>query len=161
MKQRHSDRMFSDRPVEEEKVEELCDLSLLCPSSCDRKAVSTIVVTERDQKALLGGLLVGGVGWVHRAPVVILLMADPVAYKAGDEVNFMPFLDAGTIVQQLSLAATSMGLSGCFINPNIREHNKEHFHKVFGNGLFCGAYALGYPYQNKAPSFTIAIDESA
>jgi hypothetical protein len=105
------------------------------------------VVKERDTKALLGGILVGGVGWIYRAPVILLLMGNKLAYKAGDEYNYMPYLDAGVIIQQLFLMATAFGLKCAYVNPNIRQINKEHFHKIFGEGIFCGAFAVGYKYE--------------
>lgn len=150
MKARHSDRMFSDRDVESQKIKELISVVELCPSSCDRHAVSIKVITGRDEKALLGGILVGGVGWVHRAPAILLIIANPKAYKADGEIDFMPYLDGGVVVQQLGLATAAMGLAGCFVNPNIREINIGHFHKVFGKGVLCGAFAVGYPYSEKA-----------
>lgn len=144
MKKRHSERMFSDKPVELEKLKELVRSLEYVPSSCDRKAVSFEVITDRDKKALLGGMLVGGVGWIHRAPIIFLLKADPLAYKAGDEINYMPFLDAGVIVQQLFLMGTALGLKTAYVNPNIRPMNSDHFKKVFGDKIFCGAFAVGY-----------------
>lgn len=147
MKERHSSRRFSDKDVEVGKVDELLKMVDLCPSSCNRKAVSVQVITDRDKKALLGGLLVGGVGWVHRAPAILLITADPIAYKAGDEINFMPYLDGGIVSQQVSLGATSLGLVGCFCNPNIREFNKSHYHKIFGDEILLGAFAIGYPIE--------------
>lgn len=145
MKERHSNRIFGDTELTQEVIDELLSTKELAPSSCDRQAINPVVVTDRDAKALLSGLLVGGVGWIHRAPAIILLFGDPVAYKAGDEINYMPYLDAGCVIQQLYLTATAMGLHCAYSNPNIREHNKEHFHKSFGEGIFCGAFAVGYP----------------
>ena len=144
MKERHSSRMFDNRPIDEFELNEMIACVDLCPTSCDRKAISVVLVTDRDEKALLGGVLVGGVGWIHRAPAIVLIFADPIAYKAGNEINFMPYLDGGVAIQQLYLKATSLGLKGCYCNPNIREMNKEHFAKNFGDGIFCGAYAFGY-----------------
>lgn len=144
MQKRYSERIFSDKPVEQDKINQILASKQWCPSSCNRQAVSVGVVDDRDKKALLGGLLVGGVGWIHRAPTVLLLFADPVAYKAGDEINYMPYLDMGVVVQQFLLMATALGLKTAFSNPNIRDINKEHFHKVFGDGIFGGAIAVGY-----------------
>lgn len=148
MGERHSNRRFSDTEVPDSLIDELKQMKELAPSSCDRQAVQMTVIRDRDQKALLGGLLVGGVGWVHRAPVIILLMADPVAYKAGDEIEYMPYLDAGCVIQQLYLTATAQGLHCAYSNPNIRENNKDFFHSRFGDGIFCGAFALGYPHES-------------
>lgn len=146
MRARHSDRMYDARPVAEGVRERLREVVALCPSSCDRRGVSVREVDGRDELALLGGLLVGGVGWVHRAPWVLLLLGDPLAYKAGDEIGFMPYLDAGVIVQQVMLRATDLGLACAFVNPNIRAHNRGHFAAMFGAGIYCGAVAVGWPH---------------
>jgi len=143
MEERHSDRVFGDAPVDEKDIDTLIESIYKCPSSCDRKAISHILVSDRDEKALLSGLLVGGTGWIHRAPNILLLFADPTAYKAGDEIKFMPYLDAGVVVEQLYLMATALELKACFVNPNIREMSKKHFTDVFGDGIFCGAFVFG------------------
>jgi len=145
MRERHSERMFSDEDVPMQLVEELVEAGTLAPSSCDRRGVEIEIISDRDRKELLGGVLVGGVGWVHRAKHVLTFFGDPLAYKAGDEVDRNPYLDTGVMVQNIGLLATASGLSGCFINPSVREVNRDHFQNVFGNGVFCGAYALGMP----------------
>lgn len=147
MRQRHSDRMYAPRPVSEQDRAAIREAADLAPSSCDRRGVTTTEVYDRDRLALLGGLLVGGVGWVHRAPVVFLLIADPVAYKAGNEVEFMPFLDAGAMAENMMLRATDIGLATAFINPSIRDTNRDHFRAVFGEGVFCGAVVAGWPVE--------------
>lgn len=145
---RHSDRVFADDPVDQLIMSSvLSDLSM-CPSSCNRRGVSVSVVADRDLKSLLGGLLVGGVGWIHRAPVVLLYFASIEAYGAPGEGGYMPYLDAGAMLMQCYLSCESLGLKTCFCNPNIRPMNKEHFYKVFTEGLsgehlFCGAQAIG------------------
>ena len=149
MKERHSRRRFSDKEVSQEVIDELLKVVSLAPSSCDRKAVKVKVITDKDHKALLGGILVGGVGWIHRAPVILLITADPKAYKAGKEIDFMPYLDGGIVSQQLALMATSLGIHGCFANPNIRDFNLKHYHKIFGPEILTMAFAIGYPINEK------------
>lgn len=147
IKERHSDRIFADTPVDSVTVMSLLSMTDSCPSSCDRHGVRCFIEDERDRKALLGGLLVGGTGWIHRAPTVLMLWADPLAYKAGGEGHFMPYLDAGIIAYQLQLLATASGLKSCFINPNVRDFNQSHFQNIFSpyeNGVFCGALAIGH-----------------
>lgn len=146
MKERHSNRMFSNQEVGDDIIDELLKVVDLAPSSCDRKAIKVKVIKDRDQKALLGGLLVGGVGWIHRAPVILLITADPEAYKAGDEIQFMPYLDGGVVAQQLALMATALGVHGCICNPNMRAFNRDHYHKIFGPEILCLAFAVGYPF---------------
>lgn len=141
--ERHSERIFSDKKVERKLIDEIIATLEYCPSSCDRHGIYTKVIDARDAKELLGGILVGGVGWIHRAQYIILLFADPKAYKASGELTYMPYLDAGIIIQQLGLVVAANDLLGCFVNPNIRNQNTKHFQKMFGKDMFCGAFAIG------------------
>lgn len=154
--ERHSERAFADIPVTHPMINEVTKALYTAPSSCDRRALSMCVVDDRDGLALLGGLLVGGVGWLHRAPAAVLLFADMTAYKAGSEVLYMPFLDAGVVVGHMYLAAQAAGLRGCYINPNIREGNRDFFNERFASGrtgaLYCGAFAFGFP-RNVTPEW--------
>lgn len=152
MQERHSRRRFSDEPIPQNIIDKLIKVVELAPSSCNRKAIKVKIITDRDQKALLGGILVGGVGWIHRAPAILLITADPVAYKAGNEITFMPFLDGGIVAQQLALMATTLNIHGCFANPNIRDFNIEHYHKIFGPEILTMAFAIGYPPIEEKPS---------
>jgi nitroreductase len=149
--ERHSERRFADGPVAPDDLVALLDVVRLAPSSCDRKGLRALVIDDRDTLALLGGLLVGGVGWIHRAPAVFLLLADRAAYKAGDEIKYMPYLDAGVVAGQLALAAEALGLKGCFVNPNVREQHRPLFRVRFGDEIPCGAFAVGRPHPDDTP----------
>lgn len=140
---RQSSRVFGS-DVNESDVDALLESLNHIPSSCDRRGVSVWPVTEREDKEILSGLLVGGVGWLYRAHTVLLLLADPLAYKAPGEVEFMPYLDAGVVVQTLYLSAASRNLACCYVNPNVRDQNKIFFnHRFARNKIFCGAFAIG------------------
>lgn len=145
MERCHSDRIFDPREVSDATLAKILLAGQTAPSSCDRRAVAASVVRERDAKARLGGILVGGVGWIHRAPVVILLHADPVAYKAPGELDFMPYLDVAFVADRILLAAEAEGLHHCFVNPSIRPADLEHFRRSFKIELLGGAVALGWP----------------
>lgn len=147
MESRHSDRMFGDEPLPNESVRLFEEVLGMCPTSCNRGAIFIRDIDNRDDKALLGGLLVGGVGWVHRADRIFLLFADDNAYKAPGEKEYMPFLDAGVVVEQFYLLSEVLDISCCFVNPNIREQNKEFFQQRFGDKIFCGAFAIGSRYE--------------
>jgi nitroreductase len=143
IKKRHSDRFFSDNIIDEKIVAELVKSIEYCPSSCNRKAVEIKIVSDKDLKNLLGGILVGGIGWIHRASNILLIFAEQKAYKANNEINYMPYLDAGVIIQQLYLVSETLNLKCCFVNPNIRSFNIKHFKEIFGDKIFCGAFAIG------------------
>ena len=142
LKNRVSQRSFNREPVD---VDFILKQARMCPSSCSRQGIDFRVVGDRDLKDLLGGLLVGGVGWIHRANAIILLEANELAYKAGDEINFMPYLDAGIIAHNIYLICEVLGVGACFVNPNVRVGNITLFNERFllTNHKFVGAIAIG------------------
>lgn len=143
-KNRNSSRVFNGESVDLKEILEMVDTS---PSSCDRKGVRYKVIEERDKKDLLSGLLVGGVGWVNRADKIILLYSDMEAYKSPAEKDFMPYLDAGVMIQSFYLACEVLGVKVCYVNPNIREDNKEFFKSRYfpelDNYKYLGAIVIG------------------
>jgi len=148
---RASQRIFNDKPVSPEELGILVGSMAKVPSSCGRQAVYARVVSDRTRKEMLGALLVGGVGWIHRADKVVLLFADPLAYK--ENLVAMPYLDAGAVLQNSYLVCEDLGIGCCFVNMNVREENKLLFAQNFNNsyGIFCGALAIGH-YDKKAPA---------
>lgn len=143
--------MFNREEITETELNKILELAEYRPSSCDRRGIELKVVANRDEKDLLSGLLVGGVGWVHRADKILVFKAWQDAYKSPAEKEFMAYIDAGVLAQTLYLIAEAMNIGACYINPNIREENKQFFNERFiGQGYqFCGAIALG-KYDKKA-----------
>lgn len=163
VKERHSNRRFDDKQVEQHILDKILDTLRHCPSSCDRFGVRVKVVQDRDDKAVLNGLMVGATGWIYRVPTVLLLVADPEAYKGGDngdEVNYNSYLDAGVMAQTAMLTATSVGLHTAFVNPQIRKQDREYFYKRFDidGKLLCGAIAIGYPHPDPIEKTRRLID---
>ena len=165
---RRSQRIYTHDPISDKDLETILTAATMSPNSCNRHGVLVRTVTERRDKELLGGVLVGGVGWVHRAPVVILFLADPIAYASPNEKAFMHYCDVGFKAMSMWLAAESLGIGACYINPNVG--NQEVFTKYFGlledldeqgrpdnrELIFCGALTLGHfdnrPSQAERPS---------
>jgi nitroreductase len=145
-KNRNSSRVFNGEGVDLKEILEMVETS---PSSCDRKGVSYKVIEERADKDLLSGLLVGGVGWVNRADKIILLYSDMEAYKSPAEKDFMPYLDAGVMIQSFYLACEVLGVKVCYVNPNIRPQDKDFFDSRFFKEIwgteykYLGAIVLG------------------
>jgi nitroreductase len=141
---RRSQRKFNEKEVEESDLTSLYIFGDYAPTSCNRQGIYYV---ETRKTQLLSELLVGGKNWMGGADVAILFFADKKAYKAPGEFSFMPYLDTGHISQNMQLAAESMGLGSCFVNPNIRNENIETFNKEFlkkPDSLFCGCLAIGW-----------------
>jgi nitroreductase len=138
IKARKSVRVFSGEPIPIPTLATLKTMAQFAPSSCDRHGVTTKFVESRQTKSILSGLLVGGVGWIHRADVIILLIGDKNAYKSPNEREFMHYLDAGVLAQHIMLVAEALNVATCFVNPNVNAGIS-----LEDNEIFCGAIALG------------------
>ena len=141
LNERRSIRNFNDLPLTREEITMIERAVVKSPSSCNRQAVYIKEVSPET----IEQYLVGGKGWVGKAKKVILMFADKDAYKSPNEKAFMPYLDAGFAGQSIYLTCELIGVGACFINPNIREEDKEDFNTVFNQSgdYFCGAFALG------------------
>lgn len=144
---RRSQRVFNDISISDEEMEWILRAIQYAPSSCNRQAiyVKEVKPTEIEQ------LLVGGKNWINKANKVLFLFASKEAYKSPNEKGFMPYLDAGFAAQNIYLMCEVLGIGCCFVNPNIREENKELFKNLYNQeeDYFCGAVALGH-YNKKA-----------
>ncbi|MHA1304385.1 MAG: nitroreductase family protein [Candidatus Heimdallarchaeaceae archaeon] len=155
LENRCSQRSFNKEPIDIKKILQAIETA---PSSCDRKGVEVRIIDDKDKKALLSGLLVGGVGWIQRANTILLLIANKDCYKNPAEKDFMPYLDAGVIIQTTYLVCEVMNYGCCFVNPNIRENNIDFFKERFDikdNELFCGALAIGKYDFKQHKKFTV------
>jgi len=154
IRDRHSQRTFSDMPLTMTELNILYKAARLAPSSCNRQAITLKPIVRANEKDQLEEWLVGGRKWIGKAFVILLLFADMQAYKSPVERDFMPYLDAGFMASTICLAATGLGVGACYVNPNIRQANKEAFDALFNSKafLFCGAVALGnYSREDIAP----------
>lgn len=154
LNERVSQRSFIQKEIDPDKLELLLGCMTKVPSSCARQAIYGDIIGSKNSKELLGGLLVGGVGWVYRADKIILLFASREAYKGENEIDYMPYLDAGAVVATAYLICEDIELGCCYINPNIRTENLHIFRDMFGirDDIFCGALAVGYYTDKSKPS---------
>lgn len=143
---RRSQRVFDRKVVDEKDLEEILKTAETSPSSCNRHGLKLKVVRNRDDKELLGGILVGGAGWVHRADTIVLFLADPEAYASPREKEFMHYADVGFTAMPMWLMAETKGIGAAYLNPNV-SHPDVMSLKFSGEKIFCGALALGY-YSN-------------
>ena len=142
LRHRRSQRLFESKPVAPEVLKDILAAAGTAPSSCNRRGVRVVTVTERDEKELLAGLLVGGVGWCHRAGALFLFLADETAYKSPREKGWMHWCDVGFVAFPMWLVAESHGLGACYINPNVSWPGV--LASVVGPGTCCGALAVGH-----------------
>jgi nitroreductase len=145
MQRRRSQRTYNEVCITDEEIAYITEAINSTPSSCNRQAIYLIPITQE----IADKYLVGAKNWVMNADKVFLVMADKLAYKNPAEQSFMPYLDAGFVGQSIYLMSEVLNIGCCFINPNIRDENKEDFKSLYGDDYICGAIALGH-YDTKA-----------
>lgn len=152
--ERRAVRAFDDRKVEREKIEEIVEAGLYAPSGAGRQDSVIIVIEDRkklDEIRALNASVMGkeNIDPFYGAPVVIL-----VADKKGSSTAF---LDGAASIENMLIAATSLGLGTCWIH-----RAKEELETEWGKALISslglkdeyvgvGHIALGYYDGSRKP----------
>jgi nitroreductase len=115
IRNRRSVRQFLDQPVEPEKIEALVEAALRAPSSRGLNPWEFILVDNRDQLAALAAAKPHGASFLARAPLGIVVCADPQRCDVWVE-------DCSIAVIFVQLMAASLGLGSCWIQIRKRQH---------------------------------------
>ena len=143
---RRSVRKYSDRPVEEEKLDKVLTAGLYAPTGMNNQAPVMVAVRDketRDKLSRMNAAVMGASGDpFYGAPCVIVVLSDP---------ERMTWVEDGSLVLgNLMNAAHSLGLGSCWIH-----RAKEEFEMDWGKELLkslgieeeyegIGHCALGY-----------------
>lgn len=146
IKSRRSVRNFEDKPVPEELVRKIIEAGQWAPSACNRQDWKFIVI---DDKAVKEQIIKNTSAYfVGKAPLLIMVLysnrTDNLEYK--DHL-----LSAAMAVQNMQLAAHSLGLGSCCVN-NLPVKSKlrkilnipHHYDPI---SLLC----LGFPKSHPKP----------
>ena len=132
---RKSCRKFTDKPVEEEKLEKVVVAASLAPLGLPKMCTPVLtVVTDKDALAGLKG--------IYDAPAVIIVSCPPSpAPGIGDQ-------NAGCVVEMMALMATSLGLGNIYlygVTKNLQDDAEMLKKLAIPEGYTpLAALALGY-----------------
>ncbi len=149
---RCSVRKYSDRPLPEDVCRTLAEAGLKAPTATNKQEIHITVVGKDDpiQKEIQNDLNPdAAVSFFYNAPVTFYLSAD-------ESFKWSP-VDAGIAVENIHLAAASLGLGsvilGCMERILNGEKKAAYAEKLaFPEGYaFCVAIAVGYPETGKEP----------
>jgi len=110
IKARRSIRVFADKEVEKEKIQEIINLATFAPSNCNIQGWRFIII---DQDEIKGKIVnAGGAIIIKNAPVGILVVYDNQSknYEYKDYIQ-----SASAAIQNIHLAAKNYGLGSCWI----------------------------------------------
>jgi len=120
---RQSDRKYSDKAVEQEKLERVIEAGRMAPSACNAQPWKFIVVTE---PALLKKMAVAAHAkllnmnrFVDQAPVIIVVIREKpnITSKIGGTIKDKDYslIDIGIASQNICLQTRAEGLGSCMI----------------------------------------------
>ena len=109
---RRSVRKYSDRPVEDEKLDKVLTAGLYAPTGMNNQLPVLVAVRDkatRDELSRMNAAVMGASGDpFYGAPCVIVVLSDP---------ERMTWVEDGSLVLgNLMNAAWSLGVSSCWIN---------------------------------------------
>ena len=120
---RQSDRKYSDKPVEKEKLERIIEAGRMAPSACNAQPWKFIVVTEPD---LIGKIaeaasasLIGMNTFVAQAPLLLVLVREKpnMSSRIGGTIKNKDYslIDIGIASENICLQARAEGIGSCMI----------------------------------------------
>ncbi len=118
LRERRSIRKFTDRKIEEEKVDLLVEAALRSPSSRSLNPWEFVVVTDKDTIGALARSRSSGSSFLAGAPLAIVVCADPAKSDVWVE-------DTSIAALLLHLSATDLGLGSCWIQIRNRQYDQQ------------------------------------
>lgn len=144
---RRSIRKYTDQPVTDEQVTTLLHAAMAAPSAGNQQPWQFVVVRDKTTLEEIGRIHPHA-SMAPKAPVGILVCGDTRVEKyAGYWV-----IDCAAAVQNLLLAAHSMGLGAVWTGIHPMRDRVEAFAKLFGapEGVIPHSFIpLGYPAEEK------------
>ncbi|HPE17156.1 MAG TPA: nitroreductase family protein [Tenuifilaceae bacterium] len=120
---RQSDRSYTGKPVEKEKLQRIIESARIAPSACNAQPWRFIIVDNPELKNKLADTtssrVLGMNHFTKQAPIhiVIVMESANLSSSFGSMVKrkHFPLIDIGIAAEHICLAATAEGLGSCMI----------------------------------------------
>lgn len=120
---RQSDRKYSDKPVEEDKLERIIEAGRMAPSACNAQPWKFVVVTDPSLRQKLSEAtterLTGMNHFVGQAPALIVIVREKpnLSSKIGGRIKDKDYshIDIGIASANICLQAAAEGIGSCII----------------------------------------------
>lgn len=147
-KDRYSCRYFSEKEVEQEKIDKILEAARLAPTGRNSQSQRILVLTDKEELSKLGGCT--PYGW--NAPLVFLICYDKNESWKRSSDNFDGGMqDICIVTTHMMLEVTDLGLGstwvGAFDSVKAREiYNVPHNYEI------AAILPVGYPSEEAHPS---------
>ena len=123
IKSRQSDRKYSDKPVEKEKLERVIEAGRMAPSACNAQPWKFIVVTNPELIEKIAeaasAKLIGMNSFVAQSPVLLVVIREQPNFssKVGAAIKKKDYslIDIGIASENICLQAKAEGIGSCII----------------------------------------------
>ncbi len=120
---RQSDRKYSDKPVEKEKLERILEAGRMAPSACNAQPWKFIVADDPELRIKIAeaasARLIGMNMFVAQAPVMIIVVREKpnMSSKVGATIKNKDYslIDIGIASENICLQAKAEGIGSCLI----------------------------------------------
>jgi len=148
---RRSVREYQKREVPDETVQDLLEAGMSAPSAMCKDPWHFIVLRNRQTLAEIADRLPNG-KLLAQAPVGLVVCGDP--HKAhSNELSYM-LQDCSAAIENVLLAACSLGLGACWLGVHPREERVAHLRRILSLPAhivpIC-VVAVGWPAEHPVP----------
>lgn len=166
VEKRQSDRAFTERPVETDRLNRILEAGRLAPSACNAQPWKIIVVNDAEKRAQVAEACTSrALGMNHfsrQAPLQLVIVeerANLTSRLGGSlkEIHY-PHLDLGILASHLCLAAADEGLGSCMLGW-LNEKKIRKILDIPGSKKVVLVILLGYSAQEIRPKKRKTIDE--
>ena len=127
MTTRRSVKAYKSDPVPKELIEQIVQAGLCAPSGLNRQSAIILAVTDKETRDLLSKLNAGKDPFFRKDP---FYNAPCVLVVLGDKSSNMNVYDGSLVMENMLLAAHSLGLGACWIH-----RAKETFEQPEGKAI--------------------------
>ena len=123
-------RKYQNVPVTQEQIQTLLDAAIKAPNACNFQSWHFYVVTDKNKIDAFHPDI-ARIPWIKDISCLIVVTIDDnirqkLTDRFGDQGNIFVHQDAAGAVNHILLAATNMGLGGCWVGPMQTEKCKLH-----------------------------------
>ncbi len=148
IKNRHSIRKYSEKPVEEQKIIELMTAVQHAPSWRNRQCWRLIIIKDPSIRAqVIRCTGAYNQAWLSTAPIIIVACGDPeLSGFRNDQYYYL--VDVAIALEHLVLTAVDLGLGTCWIGAYDESKIKKNL-AIPENIRIVALTPLGYPAKNE------------
>jgi nitroreductase len=149
IKSRRSIRGYSDRNVEDDKIEYLLECARLAPSWMNKQCWRFVVVREKERiEELAKASIINR--WLRKVPVILVACADSLSSGKKKDMEYFG-VDVAIAMEHIILAATDIGLGSCWIGGFDEKKVKKAL-EIPPRIRVVALTPLGYPAQKEGTS---------